>query len=414
METGLFYAISAAVSYGLLQGLEGRRFRTAAGEEGQDPRRAFSAGAMTGLVTAGLGVLAAELLRRLFPGAPWPLAALALGVCLIALFCRENSSLGMAGGLLGSLLSAAASVRWLGGEGEAVPYLQGLLAAGLLAAAAGVLTVKLVWGRELRAALDTGVYAAAVALILAAFVAGGFLPEGENARAFAAVVCGATGGLLVEKLARPRGSGFSAFWPVLIPLGASLAAFGFYGCLGVAIGAVGMLSTGGALLSAEICARLAEVSSHRPEEEPFPGEKGETSDAAGGNCLAGALSFGALALLAACAGTPDHPGLTFRAGIGLLTGGAFPFLLLGLALPPGSGRPARFFPAAAALAAPAALLLSLGPEAESAFLLGAVLAGFPLAGALSAGEGDAAGQTLLLLLEITGAAGLIGQAFLYL
>lgn len=413
METGLFYAISAAISYGLLQGLEGGRSRTAAGE-GQDPRRAFSAGGMTGLPTAGLGVLAAELLRLLFPGAPWPLAALALGVCLAALFCRENSSLGMAGGLLGSLLSAAASARWLGGEGEAALYLQGLLAAGLLASAAGVLTVKLVWDREFRSALDTGVYAAAVVLILAAFVLGGFLPEGENARAFAAVVCGVTGGLLVEKLARLRGSGFSAFWPVLIPLGASLAAFGFYGCLGVAIGAVGMLSTGGALLSAEICARMAEVSSRRPEEEPFPGEKEETSDVVGGNCLAGALSFGALALLAACAGLLDFSGLTFPTGMGLLTGGAFPFLLLGLALPPGAGRLGRIFPAAAALAAPAALLLSLGQEAETAFLLGAVLAGLPLAGALSAGEGDTAGHPLLLLLEMTGAAGLIGQAFLHL
>ena len=49
-------------------------------------------------------------------------------------------------------------------------------------------------------------------------------------------------------------------------------------------------------------------------------------------------------------------------------------------------------------------------------LLGAVLAGFPLAGVLSGmeGEGEATGQQLLLLLEIGGAAGLFWSTFPYL
>ncbi len=138
--------------------------------------------------------------------------------------------------------------------------------------------------------------------------------------------------------------------------------------------------------------------------------------AIGGGYLAGAYSWGTLALLAACAGRLELSELSFQLGIGLLTGIALPFLLLGLALPPGSEHGGRFFPAAAALAGPGIVTLSLGRGAGVAFLLGAVLAGFPLAGVLSGmeGEGEAAGQQLLLLLEIGGAAGLFWSTFPYL
>ncbi len=238
METGLLYAISAAISYGLLQGVDGGLFQRAArGEE--DPRRAFSAGAMAGLLALGLGVLGVSILWKLSPKAPWLLAALALGGCLFALFCKENSPAKMAAGLLGSFFSAMAAAFGLGEEGKTASYLLGLMAAGLLAAVAGVLMAKLVWGAEVRSALDTGIYGAGVAQLMAAFVLGGFLPEGENAHAFAAVVCGITGGLLVEKLAQLRASGFSPSWMVLLPVGASLAAFGFYGLFGAVLAAVG-------------------------------------------------------------------------------------------------------------------------------------------------------------------------------
>ena len=147
METGLLYAISAAISYGLLQGVDGGLFQRAArGEE--DPRRAFSAGAMAGLLALGLGVLGVSILWKLSPKAPWLLAALALGGCLFALFCKENSPAKMAAGLLGSFFSAMAAAFVLGEEGKTASYLLGLMAAGLLAAVAGVLMAKLVWGAE--------------------------------------------------------------------------------------------------------------------------------------------------------------------------------------------------------------------------------------------------------------------------
>ncbi len=414
METGLLYAISAAISYGLLQGVDGGLFQRAArGEE--DPRRAFSAGAMAGLLALGLGVLGVSILWKLSPKAPWLLAALALGGCLFALFCKENSPAKMAAGLLGSFFSAMAAAFGLGEEGKTASYLLGLMAAGLLAAVAGVLMAKLVWGAEVRSALDTGIYGAGVAQLMAAFVLGGFLPEGENAHAFAAVVCGITGGLLVEKLAQLRASGFSPSWMVLLPVGASLAAFGFYGLFGAVLAAVGVLSTGGVVLAAGLCAQWPP-GPPKPSEECPAGWAEEFSSAIGGGYLAGAYSWGTLALLAACAGRLELSELSFQLGIGLLTGIALPFLLLGLALPPGSGHGGRFFPAAAALAGPGIVSLSLGRGAGAAFLLGAVLAGFPLAGVLSGmeGEGEATGQQLLLLLEIGGAAGLFWSTFPYL
>ena len=154
----------------------------------------------------------------------------------------------------------------------------------------------------------------------------------------------------------------------------------------------------------------------KPSEECPAGWAEEFSSAIGGGYLAGAYSWGTLALLAACAGRLELSELSFQLGIGLLTGIALPFLLLGLALPPGSEHGGRFFPAAAALAGPGIVTLSLGRGAGVAFLLGAVLAGFPLAGVLSGmeGEGEAAGQQLLLLLEIGGAAGLFWSTFPYL
>ena len=58
---------------------------------------------MAGLLALGLGVLGVSILWKLSPKAPWLLAALALGGCLFALFCKENSPAKMAAGLLTGL-----------------------------------------------------------------------------------------------------------------------------------------------------------------------------------------------------------------------------------------------------------------------------------------------------------------------
>ena len=86
---------------------------------------------------------------------------------------------------MGCIVSALLlAVVW--GGNQALPYVLGLVAAGILASILGIFVVKVAKAKNAQLTLNMGTYLSSVLLVIAAFLLGGLLEKGIQA--FAAVV----------------------------------------------------------------------------------------------------------------------------------------------------------------------------------------------------------------------------------
>ena len=277
-----------------------------------------------GLMVVGLGALGIGGVYLLNPGHPEVLTGFSLGASSIALFCRVGGGIytkaadvgadlvgkveagipeddprnpaviadnvgdnvgdvaGMGSDLFESYVGCIVSalllaVAW--GGTTALPYVLGLVAAGILSSMLGILVVSLVKTKDAQLTLNLGTYLSSILLVADAFLLGGLLPEGDGTRAFAAVVSGIAAGLLIGKLTETYTSDqykavkeiagacttgaatniltglsygmLSTAWPILVLAGATLASYAFCGTFGIALAAVGMLATVGMVISVD-------------------------------------------------------------------------------------------------------------------------------------------------------------------
>ena len=425
LTTALAFVLGALFS--VIAGFCGMRAATSANMRtaqaaGQGPteafRAAFSGGSVMGLMVVGLGALGVGVLYILNPGNLTVLTGFSLGASSIALFCRVGGGIytkaadvgadlvgkveagipeddprnpaviadnvgdnvgdvaGMGSDLfesyVGCIVSAILLAAMSGGTAM-LPYILGLVGAGILSSILGILVVKAGRARDAQATLNLGTYLSAVLLLAAAFFLGWLLPEREGLLSFAAVASGIAAGLLIGRLTEAYTSDrykpvreiaaacdtgaatnilsglsygmLSTTWPILVLAGATLASYHLRGMLGIALAALGMLATVGMVISVDAYGPVADNAGGIAEMSGQPDSVreitdhldsvGNTTAAIGKGFSIGSAALTALALFASYAMAVKLETINIldpRVMAGLLIGGMLSFLFSALTI----------------------------------------------------------------------------------